>query len=233
MAPEWLKSAVVVLATSATTAQAGWYLDKSCYANSGMIQKSMSSAFDLAKAGDTVLDRVTSKPDPSWTAAQKLTQKAELDLVTYVFQELLKDKDTVDGTSVEYRDARFTLNGVLKFAGFKGLALSANVETVDKQIAKTENKPYKPPAPPPSGVNTVSASEYLKDDNIFVYCDFSRFGPEGKDCNGNDIAPRASDKKPFKCNRNLNRLAVSSDLSSKCENQDPDADGRTDVRSLL
>lgn len=198
-----------------------------------MIQKAMTSAFDLASAGDTVLGRVPAPVDPKWTDDQKRTQKAEVDLVSYVFEEMMNG-DSVNANSNEYKDARFTLQHLLGFKDFKGIARAENIEIVNKKIAQTNGKPYNPPKPPPSGVTVVQASEYKQKDNIFVYCDFARFGEIGKDCSGKDYKPSdPNNKQEYRCNKALNIISNIGDTASKCEHQDPNSSGKTEVSSYF
>ena len=211
---KWQNTILLFLRLSASV-QAKWYLDESCYDQSTMIQKAMTSAFDMIHAGQNALGRVPQPLDPTWSEQDKLTYQAEQDLVKYVFGTLVND-DKVDPNNKDYKDAMFTLGKISNFNNFAGLARSANLETVAKQIAQQTGKPYKAPPSPKKGVTIVPASEYLAEDTLFVYCNYDRMGPIGQDCYGKKYTPPKGVKTPGRCNMALNRLSEWTSAAKSC-----------------
>ena len=228
--PRSLTSAVLFLAWS-DTARAGWYLDYSCYDQAENIKRSMASAFDLAAAGSQALEQAAAPLSGSATPERKKTHQAQVDLVSYVFQEMMNGK-TVNKNSPEYINGKSVLDDVQQFKEFKGIVYPAEIEWVDRLIAAGQGKTYKAPPSKPADVTMLGMDEYKVKENFFMYCNFSRFGDIDVNCLGKQVSKAAGDTKHYRCNKALNHMESESALSEKCRTQDPKAKGLTEVNPL-
>ena len=229
--PRWLSSTVLLLAWSGI-ARAGWYLDYSCHEYAKDLERSMSSAFDLASAGSLALKQVVIPLADTATNAEKQSHQAQVDLVSYIFQEMMKGEE-VNKDAPEYINANDVLAQVQVFKEYKGLSISTEIEMTDRAIAAREKKNYTPPKLPP-GVTEISSSELMKKENIVVYCDLSRFGETDKNCDGSPRIKSPKEKSTlFRCNKSTRSMTVYTATQKKCESQNPNAEARINVSLAL
>ena len=210
----WLASAILLVAWPVSV-RADWYLDYSCYDQAKQIQRSMSSAFDLATSGSQALSDVVQPLQSTATKAQKQARQAQVDLVDYLFKEMMNGK-SVNKDTAGYKTATTMLQQIQVFKNFKGIVYSVQREFIDSMIAIVQKKSYDKPTLP-SDVKMLPLDEYMKKDNVFVYCDGSRYGEKDIGCGGHPQAKTPAEKDTtYFCNKALGALIIESENKRRC-----------------
>ena len=213
--PCWV--AVVALTLFKMT-HAGLYLDYSCYYDVNELKPIVESAVDLVNAGKTtwgdVIEPLKKRPSKS---DQGLYQ-AQQELASFLFKDVMADKKAVDKNAPAYKIGQRVLDGASGFGGYMGFAYSAERIKLDEIVAKAQGKTPKPPKLP-SDVQVLPLSSYQQKKNVFLYCDFSRFGNLDQDCDGKEYVMTAEEKAAGEvvlCNKSINMMTAMSYWTTQC-----------------
>ena len=201
-----------LLLFSCGVANAGWYLDKSCYAHGDEIHKVMQSAFEIADIMQTSIGRVGQTQ--TGTDDQKRVQQAEFDLLKSVFAETVND-GKVDRNGQDFKDIETVLKDVLTFKDMKGMSASKNEDKINKLIADKTKKPFTPADN--HGATELDSSAFANINDVFVYCDFERFTPAGLDCGAHESKDAKGNK--MMCNKNSLSSFTPTQGFMECMNQ--------------
>ena len=130
---------------------------------------------------------------------------------------MMKGK-AVDQNSPGYANGKLVLEQIQAFNEFKGVVTSSQIERVGRNIATGQKKPYKAPPSPPLKTKMLHLNDYMNKDDVFVYCDFSRFGDTDISCAGKPVDKKGGNNK-YRCNKVIDALMVQSKLLEHCETQ--------------